>query len=193
MRSWADAWVWACACLLRLRLLGLALLGSASHSYDGACGRVLAAVLVGDIADDRTLRRAANRAASGRWAAGRGSRLSDCNACHRVGRIDAGALARPGVAFAFVLRDLAAADCWRDKRRDPATTTRFAPPPSGRTEPARQQEPAFEASRMTKIPHELLLNATSLSAARAHREHRHALPVAGDAERALSVASSMTN
>ena len=48
----------------------------------------------------------ANRAASGRCTARRWS-LLDLDTRHGIGRIDAGVLARPGVAFAFVRGDMA--------------------------------------------------------------------------------------
>ena len=67
----------------------------------------VARVLVGDVADEAGCRRTAKRAAPGRSAAaGRRSGLLHLNACQRIGRVDAGVLPRPGVAFAFVLGDL---------------------------------------------------------------------------------------
>ena len=75
----------------------------------------------------------------------------DLNAGHRIGRVDAGALARPGMTFAFVFGDTGwRLDPRRDRRRDPATPTRFAPRQRRRSESARQQGPTFEASDMTE-------------------------------------------
>src|SRR5688572_11484848 len=92
--------------LLRLRALSLLCPGAANRPYERADGRVLAGVLIGDVADDACGRRAANRAATRGSTAGRRCSLLHLNAGHRIRRIDAGVLPRPRVAFAFVLGDL---------------------------------------------------------------------------------------
>ena len=119
-----------------------------------------APVLVGDLTDDRAFRRAANRAASGRWAAGRRS-LLDLNARHRISGIDAGVLARPSMAFAFVLRDLAG---WLigGGVNDEAERRRHALR-DGRVADQRQhgKKNGFRSFAHDEVPHEILLNTTA--------------------------------